>query len=258
MTSARNPQPENFGGGMGVSLALHAALAAAIVAVALIGGLSRSNWGEHAASTGSIQATMVAAIPLPQKAPPVDKAVLAPEHVSEAPQPVPKEATQPPPRPTDIEVKARTQPTKVAPVPHVQPPPHPQPTAPSPKATTGESATQLPQAVAKVTNGTASLTVPNRVYGDRYGYYFRIVSNKVAQNYETQEVNAAASQNKSVSLVFDIEHDGTIANLRIETKSGSPTLDLAAMHALQRIDTFGPLPAGDHITIEYKFDYHNP
>jgi hypothetical protein len=27
------------------------------------------------------------------------------------------------------------------------------------------------------------------------------------------------------------------------------------MRALQRIDSFGPLPEGDHITIEDKFDY---
>ncbi|MES2391724.1 MAG: hypothetical protein V4555_08790, partial [Acidobacteriota bacterium] len=185
--STRNPRPENFGGGMGVSLALHAALAALIVAAALIGGLHHGNWGEHAASTGAIQATMVSSIPLPQKAPPVEKAVLAPEHVSEAPAPTPKEATQPPPKPTDILVKAKTQPTKVAPIPHVEPPKHPQPVPPTAKATTGASATQLPQSVAHVTNGTASLTVPDRVYGDRYGYYFRIVSSKVAQNYYTQE-----------------------------------------------------------------------
>ena len=26
-------------------------------------------------------------------------------------------------------------------------------------------------------------------------------------------------------------------------------------HALERVDGFGPLPAGDHITVEYTFHY---
>ena len=52
-----------------------------------------------------------------------------------------------------------------------------------------------------------------------------------------------------------LQRDGSIANVHIENRSGSPTLDTAAMRALQRIDSFGPLPEGDHITIEDKFDY---
>ncbi len=27
------------------------------------------------------------------------------------------------------------------------------------------------------------------------------------------------------------------------------------MHAVQHVDTFGPLPQGDHITVEYTFNY---
>jgi protein TonB len=33
-------------------------------------------------------------------------------------------------------------------------------------------------------------------------------------------------------------------------------LDAAVMRAIQRIDTFGPLPAGDHMPIEFQFNYH--
>jgi len=37
-----------------------------------------------------------------------------------------------------------------------------------------------------------------------------------------------------------------------------PSLDISATRALQRIDTFGPLPsdyAGGKISVEYWFDY---
>ena len=83
-----------------------------------------------------------------------------------------------------------------------------------------------------------------------------IVSRIVAQNWYTQEADPHSSQGKSVTLLFDIQRDGTPTNVRLETRSGSPSLDTSALHALQRVDGFGPLPAGDHVTVEYKFDYH--
>ena len=65
----------------------------------------------------------------------------------------------------------------------------------------------------------------------------------------------AAPKARVCIIAFDIQRDGSISNVHIETRSGSPTLDTAAIRALQRIDSFGPLPEGDHITIEDKFDY---
>jgi protein TonB len=251
----RTETPEKFGGGMGLSVTLHLLLFGAAFAAAWTGILHTQRWGGPQANAGAIQASLVSAIPLPQRAAPVEKSVLAPEHASEAPAP-PKEATQPPPKPTDIEVKARTQPTKAAPVETPEPPKHAQPTPTTTKAVSGEVATQIPTAIDQVKNGTASLTVPDRVYGARFAWYFGGIGRKVAQNYLTDSINVAASNGKTAVVVFDIEHDGTVQNLRLYQRSGSTSLDAAAMAAIQRIDTFGPLPAGDHITIQYKFDFH--
>jgi len=246
---------ERLGRGFFGALLLHAAVAAGIVAAALWAHSSSERWGENQAEAGAIQASMVSAIPLPSKVPPVKDSVLASEDTSTAPQPRPKDAVQPPPRPTDVLVKGKTQP-KVGPVPTPIPEKHPQPTPVSPKATTGDAATQLPQSISQVANGTATLTVQNRAFGDRYAYYLRIVGQKISQNWLTGEADPRASQGKSVTLIFDIERDGTPANIRVMTPSGSATLDASALHALQRIDGFGPLPAGNQITIEDSFDYH--
>jgi len=46
--------------------------------------------------------------------------------------------------------------------------------------------------------------------------------------------------------------------VQVEQSSGVPSLDISAVRALQRIDTFGPLPAdysGSKISVEYWFDY---
>ena len=126
------------------------------------------------------------------------------------------------------------------------------PRPPTTKAATGDAATQLPQALTQLKNGTAMATVQDRTFGVRYAYYLRIVSQIVAQNWYTQEADPTSSQGKRVTVLFDINRDGVPQNIRIETKSGSPSLDASALHALQRVDNFGPLPAGDHITVEYS------
>ena len=247
---------DQFRRGVIGAIALHVLIAAAFIAIGLYLNHNNHHWGEDASAAGSIQASMVSAIPLPEKAKPVDKSVLTPDHVSPAPLPPPKEAAAPPPRNTDIEVKAKDQPKKLGPVPTPAPPKHPQPPPPpSAKAQTGESATQLPQSITQLKNGTAALTVQNRSFGNRYAYYVEAVGRVISQNYFTGEIDPRSSEGKSVIIIFDIERDGSLDNVRIETRSGSPTLDTAAIRALQRIDSFGPLPEGDHITIEDKFDY---
>ena len=136
------------------------------------------------------------------------------------------------------------------------PPKHPQPAPDTPKARTGETtATQLPQAVTQSQNGTATATVENRAFGAHYAYYLRIVSQRVSQHWLKGEVDPSSSVGKSVTLAFDIDREGTPQNIHIKARSGSPTLDASATRAVQRVDGFGPLPAGDSISIEFTFDY---
>ena len=56
----------------------------------------------------------------------------------------------------------------------------------------------------------------------------------------------------------DVARDGHPTNVQIEQSSGVPSLDISAVRALQRIDTFGPLPSdysGSKISVEFWFDY---
>ena len=242
--------------GMGASVLLHLLVAGGIVAAVYFGNSESDRWGGSQSTVGAIQASMVSAIPLPQKAPPVKDQVLAPDTPSVAPTPPPKEATQPPPKPTDIEVKAPTKTVKVAPRESVAPPKHPQPTPPTPKATTGESATQIPEALAQARNGTATMTVQDRTFGVRYAYYMNIMQRAIGEAWHTQDADPRSSMGKSVVLTFEVGPDGMPFNPRIQTPSGSPTLDATAMQALERVDGFGPNPVGHNITVMDTFAYH--
>ncbi len=263
MASARsNPErmDDGFAGGMTGAVVLHVALIGALVLVALYSQSHRKDWGEDTSTVGAIQASLVSAIPLPPKAPPIEKAVLASEDESKVPEATPKEKAAPPPKPTDVLIKARTSekpPLKTAPTPTEAPPKHPQPTPPTPKAAAGDAAPQLPQSAVQMKNGAGTLTIQSKTFGTRYAYYLRIVANKVQNNYFEQDIDGHSALNKSAVVVFDILRDGSVANLKLENASGSSSLDGAAMHTIQRIDSFGPLPEGDRITIEYKFDYHS-
>jgi len=240
------------------SIVFHGLIAAAILGWAFLFHTSGHNWGEHASNAGAIQATMVSSLPLPPTQRTLDSGVLT----SEAPSPAPvitKERTEPPPAPNEVAIPEKiTKPIKTADKPTPAPPKHIQPVTPPPtKAVTGETAgVRIAQSTLEVKNGTASVSVEDRTFGQRFAYYVNIVNSKVAQNWYTSEADPRTSIGKSTTIIFDINREGVPSNARVETSSGSPTLDLSAMRAVQRVDGFGPLPQGDHITVEYTFHLH--
>ncbi len=246
--------------GLAGSLLLHTLVFGGIFAGTFAFRHHGESWGQHALEAGAIQATMVSSLPLPPRQKTLDTGVLTSEHPSPAPTPA-KERAEPPPDPRDLEI-ARKQPpkTKLAERPTPEPPKHPQPAPPQPtKATTGETAgIRIAQATMQLKNGTASVSVQDRAFGSRFAYYVGIVNRTVAQNWYTQEADPRASQGKRAVVVFDIDRDGVPSNARLEQRSGSPSLDQSALRAVQRVEGFGPLPAGDHITVEYAFDYRQP
>ena len=95
-------------------------------------------------------------------------------------------------------------------------------------------------------------------FGSRYAWYVRVVQQKVSENWLKYEVDPRITEARRVYLTFDIHRDGRPANVQIEQSSGVPSLDQSAVRALERIDTFGPLPsdyAGNKVSVEFWFDY---
>jgi protein TonB len=95
-------------------------------------------------------------------------------------------------------------------------------------------------------------------FGTRYGWYVQVIQKKVSENWLKYEVDPNISTAQRVYITFDVARDGHPFNVRVEQSSGVPSLDVSATRALQRIDTFGPLPSdynGSKISVEYWFDY---
>ena len=95
-------------------------------------------------------------------------------------------------------------------------------------------------------------------FGTKYGWYVQVIQRKVSENWLRYEVDPRITTAQRVYVTFDVARDGHPTNVRVEQSSGVPSLDISATRALQRIDTFGPLPSdysGNKISVEFWFDY---
>ena len=95
-------------------------------------------------------------------------------------------------------------------------------------------------------------------FGTRFAWYVQGVQRVVSQNWLKYEIDPRITSADRVYVTFDISRDGHPSNVRIEQSSGVPTLDISAVRAIERIDTFGPLPAdysGNKVSVEFWFDY---
>jgi protein TonB len=96
-------------------------------------------------------------------------------------------------------------------------------------------------------------------FGTRFAWYVRVVQQKVSENWLKYEVDPSIKEAQRVYVSFEVNRDGRPSNIQLEQSSGVPSLDQSAIRAIQRIDTFGPLPAdyaGNKVSVEFWFDYH--
>ena len=221
-----------------------------------------NEWGQNLAA-GAIQATLVSSapsIPLPQVQKPTDN-VLATETPSEAPA-IEKQQTVPAPDLKAIPIPVKQQPVK-------QPPPKPAPPQqqqkhpqqqPTPKdrANFGEQQpTSLPRSTAQA-QGPASPVAVAGGEGFHFGWYVDQITRKVRENWYVQEVDPSTPKGRDVVVTFIIARDGTPSHFQVARSSGSSTLDTSGIRAVQRVESFGPLPAGYNgstLSVQYTFTY---
>ncbi len=268
---------------LAASVAVHATLLACIVFLPALLSHNGENWGNNgsgSASGGAISAHLVSGIPLPPNPQAKPENVLANESKGLS-QSLPAPAAK-----QKEDEQAIAIPDKLS---KVKPPK--QKTA-IPEATVPgrDLAKQKPLATPTNAQPRETATVENRIpfgeggpvagpyttfqsgsstggmkfgeggtgsFGSRFGWYTDVVARKVHQAWEG-EVNPSVESAKRVYILFDISKSGAPSNVRVEQSSGIPSLDQSAVRALQRIDTFGPLPpgySGSYVSVEFWFDY---
>src|SRR5579885_1840003 len=241
-------EPDRLGGpGIGTQM-LHVGIVGAIALyVLLLGRFHGGIWGNNESAPGAIQATLVSSaptIPLPSENKPTEN-VLATQTPSQAPAlPAPEKQKQQKAKqaPQKSEAPVKPQPKTTAPTStrHAQPVPNQQN-----RANYGEAAqTNIPRSTTSNPNGNNPVGVNGGDFVSRFPWYVELIRRKTAQNWLTQEVSPSTPAGARVYLSFVIARDGSPSHIQIAQSSGSPSLDSSCLRAVQRVDTYGPLPGG--------------
>jgi periplasmic protein TonB len=252
---------ERWGRNLAWSVALHVLVAGSIVGYAIVAPASRgSDWGAGGGGD-AMGVTLVSNVPLPATQNQTQN-VLANESkgLSQSqPQPQPEvkepEAIPIPDKNAKKKAKPETSATKRK--------PEPQPVEEAnnivPFGQGGPVSGPYGTFSAGGAKGGFGFTGGGGDFGAKYAWYVKVVQQKVSENWLKYEVDPRISAANRVYLSFDIARDGTPRNVEVEQSSGVPSLDQSAVRALQRIDTFGPLPsdyAGNKVSVEFWFDYN--
>ncbi|MGE5109452.1 MAG: energy transducer TonB [Acidobacteriaceae bacterium] len=240
---------------LAVSSVLHAALFLSLFVYAYVFGGPTQSWGNGGMGGDAMSANLVSSIPLPAK--PDATNVLATEN---------KGLTQSQPKPKVEEPEAipiQDKKTKVKPAKKPVTPVEEKPREVAEvdnKIPYGEGGpVSGPYGVfsANGAKGGFSMSGGSGDFGSKYGWYVDAVRRKVSENWLKYEIDPNIAGARRVYITFDISRGGAPGNIQIEQSSGVPSLDLSAVRALQRIDTFGPLPgdySGSKVNVEFWFD----
>jgi periplasmic protein TonB len=146
---------------------------------------------------------------------------------------------------------------------HVASPQHAQPLNQPNRARYGEAApTQLAHATnnAQAVN-TNPVNVNNGEFAARFPWYVQMITRTVQQYWYTQDIAGDTPYGSQVVVTFTIHRDGSVSDIRMAQPSSSPTLNSSAVHAVQRVGSFQPLPSqytGSTVLVGYTFTYSTP
>src|SRR3954466_12747974 len=246
-----------WGGSLAASLAFHGTIFGLIVAYGIWHGFSGNEWGGDTIGGGAISATLVssAAIPLPREAPTPNIVANESTGITKS---QPKEIAPPEPNAIEIPKEVKTPPKRMQ---RTTTEKKPEPAQQAKNIVPFGQGGQVHQNYATFSTGKGTGAVSLGAGGDfgtRYAWYVDNVRRVVSQNWLMYEVDPHTTPNERVYLAFEIARNGQPTNIRIEKTSGIPSLDNSALRALQRIDTFGPLPndyRGGSVGAEFYFDY---
>ncbi len=245
---------DRWGRALAWSAGFHLAVAGSLLLYAFVLNEKRGEgWGTGGGGE-AIGATLVSSVPLPATAAPAEN-VLANESkglTKSQPKAEVKEPDAIPIAAKDAKIKPKTTETVAK-----KPQPEPEPTNQVAFGEGGPVSGPYGTFAAGGAKGGFGIN-GNGDFGTKYAWYVQAMSRKISENWLRYEVDSSIHSASRVYITFDIARDGHPFDAKIEQSSGVPSLDISAVRALKRIDTFGPLPpeySGSRISVEYWFDY---
>jgi protein TonB len=237
------------------SIALHLGLAG-VVALGSMGilGSKVERWGDpHSLGGGAVGITPVNKIPLPQREGRINPVANDTEsQIPAPPKPEARKPAAPKPAPPDaIALKSKNARTKPADSGQRYT------NVPNPKTNqaysrTGQALTSPMFSQAPGGGGVGSGS--SSPFGNRFGWYEALLRDRVARNWNSQELDARIRNR--VAVTFEIARNGSIRNVRVTQSSGNFALDQSAQRAIIQSNPLPELPREferDSATIEFWF-----
>ena len=249
---------ERWGRNLAWSAALHAGFTVFVLVYGWIAaGGHGSNWGGGGAGS-AMSVSLTSAVPLPAS-PVQTQNVLATESkgLSHSKPQVREEQPDAIPIP---EKNAKKKPAKVPTETQRKPQPEPVEEANNvvPFGEGGPVSGPFSMFSVAGAKGGFGITGAGGDFGSRYAWYVRVINQKVSENWLKYEVDPRIQTANRAYVRFDIDRSGRPTRVQLEQSSGVPSLDQSALRAVQRVDTFGPLPPdynGSKVDVEFWFDY---
>lgn len=246
---------ESLRGAFFRSIGFHAGLTGAVVLWTVFGNTGRiEKWGDpQSLGGGAVGITPVNRIPLPSREGRVNPVANDTEsQIPSPPRPEPKQTVKQP-EPDAIALRSKTAPKQTAATSSPQRyTPVPNPRQNQVYSRTGQALTSPMFSQAPGGGGVGSgSTSP---FGARFGWYEQLLRERVARNWRSQDLDSRI-QNR-VAVMFDIQRDGSIQNVRVSQSSGNFTLDQSAQRAILASNPLPALPPEferNTATIEFWF-----
>jgi len=240
------------------SAVLHGAIFGTLLVWEVVTNGHRVMWGEaDSGGPGSIAINLVNKIPLPSRSGNVNP--LANDTQSAVPTPPPAAKPQrqaPPEEPDAVPLKSRAHPRQAEVARSAQN---------TFRAQQKDRPNQLysqdgPALVSNMIGQTGAGGVGvglGSPFGNRFGNYVTILRQRVAEKWQTGDIDPRIKSAPRVIVTFDLMRNGSVRNVRIEQGSGNTLLDTSAQRAIYDASPFPPLPDGferNDAVIEFWFE----
>lgn len=253
-------QSEPIGRSFVIALLLHFSVAVAVVGLNFAGHRKPEQWGDPSGGgIGSVTVNPVATIPLPSRGGLVNP--VANDTESKVPEPPPKNkarAAEKEPDPTAIAIKSRREKAREARAEASQNKWRAQ-QKDLPNQVYSNSGQAVSSPMIGMTGGGGVGVGNNSPFGNRFGAYAELLRRRVAEKWNTADVDARLRTAPSVIVQFTIRKDGSVptSSVRLVQRSGVQALDYSAQRAVYDAVPLPPLPPGferNEAVIEFVFE----
>jgi protein TonB len=240
------------------SLALHAAVFGTLLLWGAVISRHSESWGDaNSGGPGSISINVVSKIPLPSRSGIVNPLANDTESAVPTPPPAAKpKKLAPAEEPDAIPIKSRS---------------HPKPSDVARSAQNAWRAKQQDRPNQLYSAAGPALVSPmvgqvgsggvgfgqGSPFGNRFGNYAMLLRQRIAEKWQTGDVDPRIHSLPAAIITFDLMRDGSVRNVRVAQSSGNQALDYSAQRAVYDATPFPSLPAAyerNDAAVEFWFE----